>query len=949
MHKIFSFKGITRNNSHLAAAEGECLDILNMRMKEGSLVPVPVPETEAALEYPYSKIVWHEMTGHYLCVTDDSDAVLHIYDKEWKPIKQGSAMNIFPLLAGVTAIELLGYIVCCITGRGMFYLLYDNGAYKWLGERPPMPELKISVESKLLRIVTPEAYHSSANSSFESSWEYNAKGYFDECIAMHNQNGRFIDRALFRFALRMFDGSYICASPVLYVSDEEVYSEVARDSNNLVAENLSGDSSAKYTVSVLGFKPLFAFENLNLYAWRNIIMSIDIFTTGSIMGKKADEFRGMRYDGVSGGNRYVTFDRYTAKSLDELAGEISSASVFYKIAEYSIEGKLVDSVDNVSQTNLVLQQSLADDNSCYSSIAPSCSYVFNSRLHIGSLREWFSKGYELLFLNTPLALKQQIGKITAVTRIKTLSGHSVVKRVYENVLLSRNSNFYELPALLSYPDSRAYEMVLFVLIDGKCYSRTFPLAAHRSLNIALYVNKWHMGLKVSVKGYFAKGASLYPVRDEVMAEMFAYKEGVHEVVFSASAGELMYNGETFPAARFSNIRLVSDYGALADGDKIVCTLLRCDDKDSYSDVRNISIDSSWSEIIGVLDFDETEPYEERRNVLKVSPADNPFTFPAAMTYAPSQGEVVALASNTVAISQGQFGQHPLYVFCNDGIWAMAVDATGSMAYTASYPLSREICVNADTVCGVDSGVVFAGEQGVMLLSGGKMQPLSLGMEGGEPLSDISGNPIVSKLYGMMGFSGMHEYGSFKEYLHGAVAAYLPSHGEVLFANRNYGFCYIFSLRSALWSRVVAAVSGFVRSNSFLKAFQPYGSGSKVLVMSKEHSGNNSVLLLTRPQTWGAKLHKRIMQLLLHTYAKPNPIQNIMMPVVACYLLGSNDGVHFGLIAGKECDKEIQDLKFPYFPTQAYKYYIFAVCGQLGTGSRVSGIEIEMQPAWHSRM
>ena len=61
MRKIISFKGIARGGDNMTSPEGECLDIINMRMKDGVLVPVPRPETVATLEHPYSK----DRQNHY--------------------------------------------------------------------------------------------------------------------------------------------------------------------------------------------------------------------------------------------------------------------------------------------------------------------------------------------------------------------------------------------------------------------------------------------------------------------------------------------------------------------------------------------------------------------------------------------------------------------------------------------------------------------------------------------------------------------------------------------------------------------------------------------------------------------------------------------------------------------------------------------------------------------
>lgn len=127
---------------------------------------------------------------------------------------------------------------------------------------------------------------------------------------------------------------------------------------------------------------------------------------------------------------------------------------------------------------------------------------------------------------------------------------------------------------------------------------------------------------------------------------------------------------------------------------------------------------------------------KKSNVLKVSAVDNPFYYPTAQTYK-FEGNIVGLASNAEAISTGQFGQYPLFVFTTEGIWAMAVDASGQGAYVSQSPFSREVCSGA--VCSVSGGIVFTTERGVMAISGGQVTELSqpldgFKMEGERPLS-----------------------------------------------------------------------------------------------------------------------------------------------------------------------------------------------------------------------
>lgn len=932
----------------MLAGEGECIEAVNLRMKDGVLVPLPLPADEAHLQGEYSGIFWHELTRCFLCVTDDGAAVLHVYGSDWKRMEgdDGEPL-VFDAPGGVNGVEFIGYVACCMCSAGIMYLIYRDGRYRLLGERPPMPVLEITTSAKLAQITTEVEFDSSMDENIESSWRYNSKGYFDEAISVLNDTGYYVDRALFKYALRTFDGSYISISPALYVSNEEFINSVGRDNYNLYSEAL-GSSPSKYDVAVIGFKPEFRLTGLDLADWKNIVVGIDIFSTGSIMGKKVRKVRWRKRSSGSMGE-YVTYDCYDETDFDRLCADIADARHYYRIAEYDIDGNLVEALDDVSQTSLALQQTLENDDCSYSSIAPGCSYVFNNRLHVGNLKEYFCKGYDPVFLKAPHGTNAVVESVWVKTRINTSRGTSVVVREYRDVGLMYAGGCYELPPLLSYPDTRACGMTVFVKTGEGVYCKDFDLAPHRYLNQAQYLNKWALGYAVSCRINLSGGAKPATLRDEDVVAMFHYKEGQHKIVYSKGSASWMYNGEPFPDKEFADIRLVQNGGALADGDFMIFTIIATDSESSFRDIRNIAVDSSWTMVEGDAGLVEVEPYELRHNVLKVSSVDNPFSFPAQCTYTPSQGGIVALASNTVALSQGQFGHHPLYVFCNDGIWAMSVDTSGATAYLASFPLSREVCVNPASVCGIDGGVVFVGKQGVMLLSGGKMKNLSASMDGNTGVfRDITADSVIAKVHSMMMLPDVVGNDGFAPFMQSARVAYLPSHDEVMFANRGYGYSYLYSLRHAAWSQMAFGVKGFVKGYSFFRIFMSRAGKSIVKSIDDTPSGDNRVLIVTRPQLWGTKLPKRVMQLMLHASAKPAGERKRMLPVLACYMLGSNDGVHFKLVAGRETDKELNDMKFPYFPTQAYRYYLFVVCGELSADSFVTGLDIDVEPAWNNR-
>lgn len=954
MNKSFSFKGMTRGGDALLTKEGECLELVNLRFVNGSLRPIPEFKNEASLPQLYSSIFWHEMAKMYLCVTADSRKGVCFYNENWERVltDDGAFFDI-EQLCGVRAIEFIGFIAVCLTDGGICFIVYDNGSYRWLGERPEIPQLNVSLSSKIHEQTTVVTFASGTDvSEFESSWTCNEKGYLDECISYLNKTGHFIDRVLLRFALRLFDGSYIYCSQVHYIGNENVVDGVGRDADNLLSE-VAGNSSGMqyYNVKVSGFKPTYSFSNLNLKAWEGVVVGIDLFASGSIMGKKVDTLMVTLHDENTSVRVKAMTEAYVVKELDELWNDISQTSQFYKIAEFDLNGNCIDFVDDVSQENLLLQPSLnsADIPHSLNTMVAGCYYTVNNRLHVGNLRELFFKGYDASVLKPLLGETKKVNNVVVETKIKTTNTTSIVVKEYGDVELGYKNNHYVLPALLSYPDARAYEMTVLVDTGNERLKKVFPLKPHDMLNLAQYLHKWYLDYKVTVTSQFASGFQPASISPEDVFEIFAQEPGVHEVVYSSSLDSWTYQGREFPPDKYSSLRIFAIPRNVTNGDKIIFTIEYGVADTTFKDINNIAVDSTWTTVDEDFVLVEKIPYEERPNVLKVSMVDNPFFFPAKSTHSPSQGAVVALASNTMPLSQGQFGEHPLYVFCDNGIWVMGIDSSGSMAYTTSFPLSREICKNVDTLCRVDAGVVFLGNEGVMLLNGNKLNCISATMERDEHTAFSYAHSFT--FYQMAStFFPLDVIGlvGFMDYMKTARVAYMACSTELLFFNAGFNFCYIYSLAYGTWGKVYGKISGVVNTFPSSKLFVHDSGTTKIMAIPDATAGNNKILLYTRPMLWGTKLPKRVLQLMLHAFLASFD-NSLQAPFLGCYLLCSNDCVNFKIVSGCEKNEECNDITFPYFPTQSYKYFALAIVGNVGKDSVITGAELEISFAWKNRL
>ena len=99
-------------------------------------------------------------------------------------------------------------------------------------------------------------------------------------------------------------------------------------------------------------------------------------------------------------------------------------------------------------------------------------------------------------------------------------------------------------------------------------------------------------------------------------------------------------------------------------------------------------DIPYTRIIEESFYQESVEPENLSNEVWVSEVNNPFVFNAQGVNTVGNGTIIGVVSNTRAISQGQFGQFPLFCFTSDGIWMLQTSSEG--IYSASSPISREV-------------------------------------------------------------------------------------------------------------------------------------------------------------------------------------------------------------------------------------------------------------------
>ena len=124
--------------------------------------------------------------------------------------------------------------------------------------------------------------------------------------------------------------------------------------------------------------------------------------------------------------------------------------------------------------------------------------------------------------------------------------------------------------------------------------------------------------------------------------------------------------------------------------------------------------------------------EHFNSSILTSVVNNPFVFEASGDNTVGTGKIIGIIANTEAVSQGQFGQYPLLVFTSEGIYGMSVNSEG--LYSATYPISREVCLENSPLIPTDRLIFFASKKGLMAASGGSVACMSEQLRGRIPLN-----------------------------------------------------------------------------------------------------------------------------------------------------------------------------------------------------------------------
>ena len=344
--------------------------------------------------------------------------------------------------------------------------------------------------------------------------------------------------------------------------------------------------------------------------------------------------------------------------------------------------------------------------------------------------------------------------------------------------------------------------------------------------------------------------------------------------------------------------------------------------------------NSAAEIVGEPSVSDVD-FVVKANYVYTSEVNNPFAFNQFGINAIGSGEIIGIASASKALSQGQFGQFPLYAFCTDGVWALEPSANG--AFSTKQAVSRDVCTNLASITQLDCAVAFATARGIMLLQGSQCECLSndLGTQRSFSAYDL-GEEYLDSLLKESGINLTCDEINiipFPEFAKNCQIVFDYINQRIIIFSTQALYCYAFSLKSKLWGMFFANDIKN-RINSYTDALAM--KGNNVVDFSRPETDCQKVLVVTNPLNLSAPdCLKAIRTVAQRGNFKQQNIKQI--------LYGSRDLIHWHAISSST-NEFIRG-----WGGTPYKHFRIAFSANLSRGESISGSQILFEQRYTNKL
>lgn len=194
------------------------------------------------------------------------------------------------------------------------------------------------------------------------------------------------------------------------------------------------------------------------------------------------------------------------------------------------------------------------------------------------------------------------------------------------------------------------------------------------------------------------------------------------------------------------------------------------------------------------------------NKVYTSDVNNPFRFAVTNINTVGNGEVKGLSTAAKALSEGQFGQFPLYAFTSEGVWALEVN-TSTGSYSARQPITRDVCINPKSITQIDSAVLFATDRGIMMISGSESSCISDNLDGSKDFDITSLQAVKEVAENLHIDTNGTKLVAFKEFIKDAQILYDYKNQRIIVYSprEDIRYAYIYSMKDKAWGMMSSTI------------------------------------------------------------------------------------------------------------------------------------------------
>ena len=905
------FAGLTNSPSDYDCQDGELATCLNLINEDGALHPIhqPVvaeqnitlPNNSCSIRYVHNVTHANKNHSHYIVNCTNSSPY------SWYWTEKGGDGTPHELNLGnfkVNSVTAIGNIICFVGDKNILYAFWNKDSYSIFNKNAFNYTFSVTntsgVEVDAIAQLgddfqgcfwTPSfGSQDYDNLIFEGTKPNGTKTIWNAIDSMINKAMSENGNTYFKYlvfgvvALRLYDGTYSNISNLFVLCPKNNINNIFY--YNADKETIKNTEYYKF-VRASGYIHRHQINvQLDLTGIEDFVQGVDVFLTKGtdflLLDKGYDTASTETVNNLKKRKGTITFERLKKSALYR---EFDNLTFYHSI--YITKEDLGKNIDLLNVQGTEESLSLADMGR--TSIGSSCAIAYNNRLHLANIQNYTND----IFSPNPIYKFElnSSGTYFPVEKINTILGN------YMDVPLT-DEGWYD------YGKMNTDTAEVIAIIDNKYYYKStvqyplnpiFVVPFQDAKSVKLYIK--HKGKLIDEIGF--RNINLH------QSETF----GMSYYIFNAENGIFSF---------MQKYELSNNGGVLTrrQGDTFTST------SSKFYDEASQKCDSDGAKI------------EQLASLIKVSEAENPLVFPAKNSVQVGSSVISALAANTRPISEGQFGEAPLYAFTDEGVWVLMLGEEGT--YVARQPANREICSNPNGILQIDDAVLYPTNRGIMMQQGRNSICITDQLDGC-PFNFMEMKYAKQIIATNQTGSGEISYIRFKDYLKSADMIYDYYNNRIIVFNPNQAYAYVYSLKSKMWGTMKNVFNK--RVNIYPESYATNKEGKILNVYVEEPYSNTPYFLCSRPLTISDKeVYKTIFTCIARGYFRKGTNGKC-----AIVLYGSNNLFDWYLIK-TSINEYLRGIA-----GSPYKYFRVALIGNLATNESISGLSAEFQERLQNKL